>query len=52
MSQLQNSATQAGHLSTGRTDLPVIELFNQQQALQRDTNTPISMFPTLQTQYS
>ena len=36
MIQLQNTASQARYLSTNRTDPSLIELFNQQQALQRD----------------
>ena len=34
-----------------RTDPSIIELFNQQQAIQRDTNTIISKFFDLQAQY-
>ena len=51
MNHLQNATTQAELLSTNRTDPSVIVLFNKQQALQRDTNTLISQFPDLQTQY-
>ena len=48
---LQNIATWAGLLSTSTIDQSVIEFFIQQQAFQRDTNTPISKFSELQTQF-
>ena len=41
---LQNATTLAEQLSTNRTDPSVVELFNQQQALQRHTNAIISKF--------
>ena len=43
--------TQVEQSSTSRNDPSVVELFNQQQALQRDTNTIISKFSELQIQY-
>ena len=51
MNQFQNTANQDGHLSTSKTDPSSIELFNQEQALQRDTNTLTSKLTELQTQY-
>ena len=44
---LQNAANQVQQLSM-RTDPSIIELFNQQEDIQRDTNTLISKFSDLQ----
>ena len=46
VAHLQNTATQVEHLST-RTDPSTIKLFNQEQAIQRDTNALISRFSNL-----
>ena len=49
MTHLPNAAAQAEKLFSSRTDQSVIETFNQQKALHRDTNDMISMFSQLQT---
>ena len=45
IAHLQNTAIQAEQLST-RTDVSIIDLFHQQEAIQRDTNALISNFMT------
>ena len=50
MNQLQNAAHWAEQLSIRRAHPSGIELFNQQQAFQRDMNALIPRFSELQTQ--
>ena len=50
IAQLQNVATWA-ELMPARTDPSIIELFNQQQAIERDTNGLISKVSDFQSQY-
>ena len=49
---LKNAATQAEQLSTIKTDPSVTQLFNQQQASQRDINALISNLSELQTPHT
>ena len=51
MNHMHNVLTQTEQLSTSRTDPSAMEIFIQQQAIQRDANAIISKFSELETQY-